>query len=653
MNFFDAQDRARRSTRWLVIVYVIATVLIVVAVTAVVGAALYATGETPGAPPDRSILIAIAVLAATLIFGATLYKTSVLSVGGGRVATDMGGTLVPPDIRDPLRQRLRNVVEEMAIASGVPVPEIYVLEAEKGINAFAAGFTPGDAAIAVTRGTLEILDRDELQGVIAHEFSHILNGDMRLSIRMMGVLFGIMVIGLIGRIVLRGSFHGRVMSGRRDRGAPAVLAIGLGLAVLGWIGVVLARLIKAAISRKRESLADASAVQFTRQTEGLAGALKKIGGYTEKSYIRAADPEEVSHMLFARGARRLTSLFATHPPLTQRIQALDPSFREEDYALVRIQEQRVSDAPENMAERRQAFAALAAGSAASATHSPDNAYGNTIANSMGNPDAEQIEFARELRSSIPGELYEAAHSPELAFLLTFALALDRGETNVERQLHVLEEQLGRQRTSLIRNYHAELRKLGPVYNLPLLGVAFPALKRRPASELQFLIELVIRLIEIDGRIDLYEYCFYRVLAGNLQQSVDPSRSGMGNRVSRTAARRAAVRLVRIVAEYGQADDASRQKAFDAGIAVFGRWAGNGDAVPDGMPTTSELDRCLDVLRQINSSGRRSLIQAIAATIMHDGKLNLTEAELLRAICASLDCPLPPLITTTPPASIVT
>jgi Zn-dependent protease with chaperone function len=631
LNFFDAQDRARRSTRWLVVVYIIATLLIVAAVTALVAAGLYTAGQ-PGSV-DPSILIATAVLATLLILGSTLYKTAVLSAGGGRVATEMGGTPISPDVRDPLRRRLRNVVEEMSIASGVPVPEIYVLEAEQGINAFAAGYTPGDAAIAVTRGALETLDRDELQGVIAHEFSHILNGDMRLSIRMMGVLFGIMVLGLIGRIVLRGSFHGRALSGRQRRGAPVVLAIGLGLMILGWIGVLFARLIKAAISRKRESLADASAVQFTRQTEGLAGALKKIGGFEAKSYIRAVDPEEVSHMLFSFGSKRLTSLFATHPPLTERIQALDPSFREQDYPRVRVEERRVSD--ESITAGAHAFAAAAPAAVA-------------IADSMGQPDAEQMDLARELRATIPEALDEAAHSSTQAWLLTFALALDRSGRHVDRQLQLLHQQLGGDRVSLIGRYYAALRDLGPRYHLPLLELAFPAVKRRPAEQLEFLVEVVRRLIETDGVVELYEYCFYRVLVGNLRQAADPSHSGRGNRVGKTAARDAALQLVRIVAEHGSSDAAVREKAYQAGISVFGRWAGERGAVPEVSLTIAELDRCLDVLQGINASGRQSLVHAVAATVMHDSTLDLSEAELVRAICAALDCPLPPIITVAVP-----
>ena len=272
---------------------------------------------------NASILIATALIATLFILGSSLYKRRDCHPVVDQVARELGGTPVATDVRDPLRRRYRNIVEEMAIASGVPVPEIYVLEAENGINAFAAGYAPGDAAIAVTRGALETLDRDELQGVVAHEFSHILNGDMRLNIRLMGVLFGIMVLGLIGRLIVRGGYHTSIVSSRRDRGTPVVLIVGLGLVILGGIGVFFARLIKAGVSRQREYLADASAVQFTRQSEGIANALKKIGGYADGSSITAADPEEVSHMLFGSGSR-LAGLFATHPPLTKRIQALDP-----------------------------------------------------------------------------------------------------------------------------------------------------------------------------------------------------------------------------------------------------------------------------------------------------------------------------------------
>jgi Zn-dependent protease with chaperone function len=634
MNFFDAQDRARRSTRWLILIYGIAVVLIVAGVMFLVWAALYMVGE-PRTPPDPSVLIAAGVLTALLIVGATLYRTAALSAGGSKVATDMGGTAVTPDVTDPLRRRLRNVVEEMSIASGIPVPDIFVLEAEDGINAFAAGYSPGDAAIAVTRGALEKLNRDELQGVIAHEFSHIMNGDMRINIRMMGVLFGILVVSLIGRMVLRGSLHGRAISGRRNRGAPAVLLIGAGFAILGWIGVLFARIIKAAVSRQRESLADASAVQFTRQTEGLANALKKIGGYPVASYFTAADPEEVSHMLFALGSRRFTSLFATHPPLVERIRALDPSFTADDFAQARDQS----------AEAQVAGMAFAAAAPAS----PAATSASGVEASIGNPDAGHIALARRLRESAPASLYDAAHSRDLSILLAVALVLDRNGPHLQRQLGIATEQLGTDRTALVKRFHAELLDAGEAYRLPLLEVALPALKNRPAPQLQYLLSLIRRLIETDGDVDLYEFCFYRILASNLGAAAGPSSAASEPRASKAAVRRAALSLLAIIAAAGHRETAARRDAYMAALAHFGNWAATAGAreLPDVAHSVKELDATLDVLARTAMAGRRSLVQAVTTTIEHDRKITLREAELLRAICATLECPLPPLAVETP------
>ena len=630
MNFFDAQDYARRSTRWLVGAYFLSTALIVAGVTMIVAVAFF----QEGAPLNVTALATTAILTAALILGASLYKTAALSGGGGKVAQDMGGTLVPTDVTDPLRRRLRNVVEEMAIASGVPVPDIYVLEGESGINAFAAGFSPGDAAIAVTRGTLELLDREELQGVIAHEFSHILNGDMRLNIRLMGVLFGIMVIGLIGRMVLRSGYHGSLISSRRSKNAPVVMIIGFGLAILGAIGVFCARLIKAAVSRQREFLADASAVQFTRQTDGIANALKKIGGYAQHSYIEAADPEEVSHMLFAGGLRRMAGLFATHPPLHERIKALDPSFSPDDYPEVRP-----TGAPAEEILRQQA--AGFAPTVGRLTEDGDVSIDRDIIESIGRPSPEQVGFARDLRRSIPESLKNAAYSADGAWLLTLALVMDPAYS--ERQLGILESQLGKERADRVRDLYKEIQGLGASYRLPLLEIAFPALKQRPSANLQYLLDMVRRLIETDGEIDLREYCYYRIIARHLEQAIDPGTSHHHNRVSKAAARHAAIDLLRIVADHGHDDQEAREGAFLAGVAVFGDWVQSRRVKDSGPQSVETLDQALDVLEKINMAGRRSMVEAVTRAISHDGRLTVTEAELLRAVCASLDCPLPPII----------
>jgi len=619
-------------------------------VTALVGLALYnfsGTGygyaTTPGYTTSEffaqqgSILVGTAILTTLFILGASLYKTSVLSAGGGRVATDMGGTLVPADVQDPLRRRLRNVVEEMAIASGVPVPEIYVLEEENAINAFAAGFTPSDAAIAVTRGTLELLDRDELQGVIAHEFSHVLNGDMRINIRLMAVLFGIMVLALIGRLILRGGHHTSIVSSSRNRGAPIALVIGLGLMIIGGIGVFFARIIKAGVSRQREYLADASAVQFTRQSAGIANALKKIGGYSSGSLIRSADPEEVSHMLFGTGAK-FSGLFATHPPLFDRIHALDPSFKASDFPRVDPRERSARSSPDGVHSgfSGDITTALASGGTAVLPES--------IAETVGQPESEHIEYAQHLRQSVPESLYAAAHSSEFAYLLTIALVLHRDGDTVDRQLSLAKEQLGADRARLVRNYYDELSATGAEYRLPLLAIAFPALKARPTQQLSYLVSLATRIIEIDGEIDFYEYCFYRILMSNLGQAIDPSGRRNAVRARKKQLQPAAVNLLRVLADYGHKSEEHSEAAYKAGLATLGPWAEKYGYQADRQSyTVSALDRSLDVLLGLNNKGKETLLRSISATAAHDGKLSIGEAELIRAVCATLDYPLPPIL----------
>ena len=642
MNFFDAQDKARRATRWLVVVYGIATLLIVAGVTLVVAVALYGLG-TQGRSAEPSVLLATAIGAAVLIIGATLYRMARLSSGGGRVAAEMGGVKVPADVSDPLRRRLRNVVEEMAIASGVPVPEIYVLEKEPGINAFAAGYTPGDAAVAVTRGTLELLDRDELQGVIAHEFSHVLNGDMRLNIRMMGVLFGIMVISLVGRMILRGSYHTGVSVGRRGRSSGGVVALGLGLAVLGWIGVFFARMIKSAVSRQREYLADASAVQFTRQTDGIANALKKIGGYSAHSYIQAADAEEVSHMLFARGAK-FSSLFATHPPLDDRIRALDPGFDESQYPEVNVRDRSL---PPEETSGQDADSRIAGLSAASAPVGIDPA---TIIETIGQPGPAHVGLATALRRSIPDSLLTPAHSPSRAYLVSLALLIDPDSNEADRQLAFLQQQLGSERADLVRDYYVEIVELGPLYRLPLLEIAFPALKLSPAQQLQYLLDMGRRLIEFDGRVDLREFCFYRILARTLAQAADPSAPPAVAHASRANVRKSAILLLRLIADRGHDRLEDKKLAYEAGAAHFGRWATESEFESIGKNAVEQLDHSLDVLNRMNGKAKQTLLQAITATVIHDHQVNQAEAEMIRAVCASLDCPLPPMLADNGPTS---
>ena len=633
MDFFEAQERSRRLTRTLIAVYLLATLAVALAVSAIVGAVLMWTESSPlSAAPEwlalrAPVLLGIGVVTLIFIGIASLYRVLTLRGGGARVARDLGGTPVPPDTQDPMRRRLRNVVEEMAIASGVPVPEVYVLEQEAGINAFAAGYRPEDAAVAVTRGALEQLGRDELQGVIAHEFSHILNGDMRMNIRLMGPLFGIMVIGLIGRSILRNVRTGGRRVRAKGNGVVLVLVVALGLTIIGYVGVMFARMIKSAVSRQREFLADASAVQFTRHPLGLAGALKKILGFSDHSYLQRAEAEEVSHMLFAPGTR-LAGLFATHPPLNERIKRLDKSWTSQAKAEAAEGAPARAMPPESIGSFELAPAGLAP--------------------LAGNPGPAQLAAAHALHRHVPPRLYEAAHSNDAAFLLVLALILHPDAMPRREQLKYLQSQLGATRTGAVEQLYEELARSGSAYRLPLLDLAFPALRNRPDGQLEYLNSLVDYLAHQDGRVELFEYAIARVLCESIQRASRPGVStGRRRRPTSQQQKDALHVLFAALAVFGQDTAAKAKAAWAAGLArMDAELAGN---LPEELPVRpgeagwqERVDTALKTLLPLKPLERRRIVEALAVTALQDGWMSVAESELLRAVCAVLDCPLPPL-----------
>jgi len=637
MDFFTQQERARRATRTLVVLFLLAVALIVLAVTMVVavGLRLYADSYAPQsaingesflvwALDNGPLLAGVAALTALFISLASLYRTATLSRGGAQVARMLGATEVTGETQDPLRQRLLNVVEEMAIASGIPVPDIFVLEEEQGINAFAAGLTPADAAVAVTRGALEKLNRAELQGVIAHEFSHILNGDMRLNLRLMGLSFGILILALMGRWVLHSMHFTR--RGRSNGGIAAAAGLGLSLVIIGYIGLFFGRLIKAGVSRQREMLADASAVQFTRDSSGLADALKKIGGYTGN--LTARNSEEIAHMLFSRGSSAFSGWFATHPPLDERIQALEPGFTPGDYPEIHATFSVADEARADIAVQ-----SLAGGGTVAETSILDTA-GHSAPH----------EVAEGLRVAIPAEIYHAAHSRELSLLLILALAIADEDEIRSRQQELLEQQLGSSRSGLCLRLHDELGDMDEKLKLPVLELAMPALKQRPAEQLEFLSDLLARLTKINSEERLFDYVLLRLLESYLWDL--PNSGLMPPKASRSLSTSAAlVTLLRCVAAYGHQSSAEALAAFKAAVASISK-RGTRIPEPDFEPLAdarnlAELDAALARLASLRPRVRGRVLEAVLVCIRHDHRVELAEHELFRAIAATLGAPVPP------------
>jgi Zn-dependent protease with chaperone function len=652
MNFFAHQEQARRQTRRMLFLFALAVFAIVVAIDVVV---LFAVGLDTAQDVDGNLqwagLSGLSIGVIVVILLGSLYRIATLGKGGAAVARQLGGTPVASVSGNFAYQRLRNVVEEVAIASGVPVPEIFVLEDEAGINAFASGYTPADAAITVTRGALDKLTRDELQGVFGHEFSHVLNGDMRLNIRLMGVVFGILVLATIGRKIAE-------LSGRsRSRDSAGVVMFGLALFAVGYIGVVFSRLIKASISRQREYLADASAVQFTRQTAGIAGALKKIGGLAEGSKLANSNTEEVAHMLFGDGVG-YSALFATHPPLPERIRRLDPSFKAEELtAIAAAWSQPVLVGDDSLNDPDVSIAGFAPANAAEhaargTTPAPLPAANSSVALSpqhvaqqVGNPGTDDRRSAQTIRATIPQALREAAHRQEQAIPLIFALLLDARADVRARQMATIAQRYDSGTGALVETLAANVAELHPMLRLPLAALAFPALRRRPRPQLKGFIEAMQALIDADGRVALDEYCLATLIRLQVIEALSPASVRVIGRVKLPQASAEIAALLAIVAKYGHDDEVTAQRAYVSAMNEILPSATLAYSAPSDW--AGALDRALAKLDLLAPAGKEVIVRGLTRAISEDGKVSVAESEMLRTICAALHCPLPPLLSNGP------
>lgn len=626
-RFFENQDAARRNTARLVFLFALAVVAIngmlyalAVALTGVEHDPY--TGQSGVVlqwwQPELLATVSLATL--VIVAAGSLYKIAQLRGGGAVVAESLGGTLVAADTGDPDERKLLNVVEEMAVASGTPTPPVYLLREEQGINAFAAGFSPGDAVVGVTRGCVQQLSRDELQGVIAHEFSHVLSGDMRLNIRLMGVIHGILIIGIIGFFLMRSSmFAGRGQRGR-DNSGMAILAAGVGLMIIGFLGTFFGNLIKASVSRQREFLADASAVQFTRNPDGIAGALKKIGGYEGGSILESPNAPESSHLFFSKGLRGgLQMLFSTHPPLDARIRRIDPSWE---------------------GEARAVAAGAAAAGASAFAGLPAEPDGSAI-EQVGEPTAAHLAYASALVRDLPPAVAAAVHEAYGARAVIYALLIDRDPDPRKRQLDQL------QRFGEDGIDHATLRLLPEIEGLdrrarlPLVDMALPALRALSPPQHRAFEHNVQALVAADQQMDLFEWTLQRLLLTHLRshfERVKPPRIRYAS-LERLASECSLV--LSTLAYVGHHSEATVQAAFQAGAAQI---AGVAPVLlPPDRCGLRELDAAFERLAQVQPSNLQPLLAACAACIAADHTVTPDEGELMRAIADALGCPMPPLL----------
>jgi Zn-dependent protease with chaperone function len=646
MDFFASQDSARKKTSLLLFYFGLAVLFIMIAIyLVIISFFVYPDKATGQFEPiqfwDLDLFVSVTLGTLVVVIGGSLYKISILKSGGARVAEMLGGRLIPASTDNFLEKRLLNIVEEMAIASGVPVPPVYLMEKEKGINAFAAGFSPDDAVIGITRGSLETLNREELQGVVAHEFSHILNGDMWLDLKLVGFLHGILLIALIGRSILRGSSRSR-----NSKGSGGVAFFGLVLLILGYIGVFFGKLIKSGVSRQREYLADASAVQFTRNPQGLAGALKKIGGLLSGSLIQHNKAEEISHMFFSNGLKASwIEALSTHPPLEERITRLDPSFNgvypKVERIKDRVQEKEKTELTGKAAHDQKPSAQLQRGAAVIAL-SVLAADPQNITRDIGRPLRDHMEYARQLLDSLPAQVKDAARNPFGARAVIYGLLLDQDETIRLRQMEYLENEADKAVYETTLSILPMMLSLEEEARLPLMDLAMPSLRSLSLDQFRKFEENINSLVRVDRRISLFEFTLEHVIVRRLERNfVKPQRTITHiDSILKVATKISSI--LSLLANLGHDDDEAGE-AFAASAAIFGK---DGSALRYmNKKECSEINlvEVLDRIAQLGPKVKQSLIAASFQCLVHDKQITMKEAEFFRLLVYGLDCPLPPWV----------
>ncbi len=650
MDFFEAQDRARRVTGKLITLYLVAVILIIISVYLV---ALILFGNIgavqPGAPLTEYIwqpglLLTVSTIILIIIVLGSLYRISQLRGGGSAVAEMLGGRKVEPSTRDPKERQLVNVVEEISIASGVPVPDIYILDNEENINAFAAGYGTNDAAVGITRGALEQLNRDEIQGVIAHEFSHIFNGDMRLNIRLIGILNGILIIHIAGMILMRSTMYSgmaRRGGGRGQGGGNATIAIilfGLALIIIGYIGMVFGRMIQAAISRQREYLADAAAVQYTRNPEGLAGALRKIGQKKHGGKINDGHSMELSHLFFASSFHSaLDYLFATHPPLEKRIKAIDPAHDKEHEKMKKKIDRRLEK--DRVARAKSTTRAGATGSGLPGGEMLPGFRPEVLLAAIGTIEGEQLSQAGKLLQSIPQSLRQAAHEPLDAEALIYGLLISGQDQDKENQIpEWLWSDLDEKITGRLAKLLPELQKARREWFLPLAELSLPTLRKMSSQQYQEFRKSIKKLAHADQRVSLFEFALEKMIIRQLDSFFsDRKKPEIRHHRLKSLNREMSV----LLSALAYASDSETKNAFEAGRkSVEKVLPANVQLLPENECGIDQLDKALDELAASANPVKKYVITAAIYTVASNEKISHDEAELLRAIGEALDTPIP-------------
>ncbi len=655
MNFYEAQDQARKKTKWLVIYFILAVIGVVIALYSIYGIYLMTRNgyvytnsgelrEFGGSFWDTRSFLTIAGVTTGVILLGNVFKSLQLAGGGEAVARDVGGRPVDPHTRNLDEKKLINIVEEMSIASGVPTPQVWIMDNEPGINAFAAGTEPGNAVIGVTRGCVQHLNRSELQGVIAHEFSHILNGDMKMNMRLIGWLFGIMMLSMLGQMLFQSLRFVRVRGNNKDNNGGgiiiAMLAAGIALMVVGSIGVFFARMIQAAISRQREYLADASAVEFTRDPSGIAGALKKIGGAQYGGKIDNARASEASHMFFS-DAGMFSYGFDTHPPLDERISIIE---KEWDGKFDKVTLRPVAhELDGNFHVKGKAYPVSGLAGLAG-TDKVAMSVKMEKWDAIGESAQQNLEVGKSIRAGLQDAWIDACHDREYAQALIFGLLLAEDDELREGEISFLEKLAGADAAKLAHEWSGTLGGIHSSKKIALIDLSIPTLRNLTAPEYERFIEITRWMIASDGSVNIFEFMLQKMVERHLASYYERTGNKKTKYNKLSKVRYEANVLLTTMAGIGANSRESVQHAYMQATQYL-RYELGDDTIllPPEECGLKQVDQALEKIELASPIVKKQLIHACGVAVMSDGILENSEAEMLRAVADSIGCSIPPFV----------
>ncbi len=624
MDFYSQQDQTKKRTRQLLVLFFVAMAAVVLLMNIAVSLVLF----TNDFEWDWTVFWSVTVFVLAIIGLAILYKWNELRSGGAKIAESLGGTPLYPDTMDKKERILLNVVEEMAIASGITMPEVYILKKERGINAFAAGYSPADAVIGVTRGCLKQLNREQLQGVIAHEFSHILNGDMKLNMRMIILLYGIDFLGSsVFNLIYLGddneSYSNEDSSSSFSGGRIIILIILL--KVIGSIGVCFGNMIKASVCRQREFLADASAVQFTRNPNGLADALKIIGDYSRRGNVIYSSAHEAGHMFICNPIAESAWSFSipTHPPLKERIKAIEPSWDGKTIPrkIAAYEEKELADeAALNQNNKGQKSVSIEKRNLAMA------AFSSILLGQGVETLAGKYAFLAKIKD------------PLTASAVICTVLLDKNESIRELQLKTINEQAAKGTGLLVDKLYPQLNGVDPEVRMVLCEHSIAILRQMSESQFDQFMRVIKSLVRADNKIDLFEWCMYQTITHYLGRKFNRNEEASVSYKNINQVADEYDIILSTLIHNGHSDPETAERAFNRAASNSGSYRAT--LLDRSDCTIEEFNRAVDKIKGCSPMLKRKILSGLMRGATFDGRVDPTEKEIIVALSAVWNCPIP-------------